>query len=110
MAACIKEMIGGCSEHASEDDTDAWLKTIDRGGLWHVNQEVYVLLELMEEYIRHYFPTAVDHTEGIPIEFLVHETSNAFVTEAIIMYSKIIAFIADILPGVYKNSYRTEFL
>ena len=110
MAACIKEMIGGCGEHASEDDTDAWLKTIDRGGLWHVNQEVYVLFELMEEYIRHYFPTAVDHTEGIPIEFLVHETSNAFVTEAIIMYSKIIAFTADILPGVYKNSYRTEFL
>ena len=36
-AACIKEMIGGC-EHASEDDTDAWLTTIDRGGLWHANQ------------------------------------------------------------------------
>ena len=32
MAACIKEMIGGC-EHDSEDDTNAWLKTIDRGGL-----------------------------------------------------------------------------
>ena len=63
MAACIKEMIGGCSECVSEDDTDAWLKTIDRG-LWHVNQEVYVLFELMEEYIRYYFPTAVDHTEG----------------------------------------------
>ena len=25
---------------------------------------IYVLFELMEEYIRHYFPTAVDHTEG----------------------------------------------
>ena len=40
MAACIKEMIWGCSECISEDDTDAWLKTMDRGGLWHVNQEV----------------------------------------------------------------------
>ena len=37
MAACIKEMIGGCSECISEDNTDAWLKTMDRGGLWHVN-------------------------------------------------------------------------
>ena len=51
MAACIKEMSEGCSECISEDDTDAWLKTMDRGELWHVNQEVYVLLELMEEYI-----------------------------------------------------------
>ena len=52
MASCIKEMIGSCSD---EDDSDAWLKMIDRGGLWHVNQEVYALFELIEEYFRHRF-------------------------------------------------------
>ena len=48
MVACIKQMIRGCSEHDSDNDTDAWLKTINRGGLWHVNQELYILFELIE--------------------------------------------------------------
>ena len=49
--ACIKEMIRGCSEHDSDDNTYAWPKTINRGGLWHVNQELYVLFKLIEEHI-----------------------------------------------------------
>ena len=61
MASCIKEMIGSCSD---EDDSDAWLKTIDRGGLWHVNQEVYALFKLIEEYFRHRFSSPGDYYEG----------------------------------------------
>ena len=55
--ACIKEMIGGYGEHNSDNDTDAWLKTINRGGPWHVNEELYLLLELIKEYIRHHLVT-----------------------------------------------------
>ena len=51
MATCIKEMIEGCS--GESDNTDSWLKIINRGGLWHLNQEVYTLFELIEEHIRH---------------------------------------------------------
>lgn len=45
----------------SDDDTDAWLKTIDRGGLWLVNQEVYPLFELVEKHIRHLFSSPLDY-------------------------------------------------
>ena len=61
MASCVKEMIGSCSD---EDDSDAWLKTINRGGLWHVNQEVHTLFELIEEYFRHRFSSPGDYYEG----------------------------------------------
>ena len=60
-------MIVGCSEHDSDNDTDAWLKTINRGGLWHVNEELYLLFELIKEYIRHHLVTVADRTEEVKL-------------------------------------------
>ena len=62
LATCIKDLIGSCDD--SDGDTDVWLKTIDRGGLWHVNQEVYALFELVEEHIRHQYSSPLDYSEG----------------------------------------------
>ena len=79
MVTCIKEMIGGCSNES--DDTDSWLKIIDRGGLWHVNQEVYALFELIEEHIRHHILSPLDYSEGskdIIIEELVNDEDVLF--------------------------------
>ena len=28
------------------DETELWLNTIDRGGLWHVNDIIYAFLQL----------------------------------------------------------------
>ena len=38
-----------------EEGEDSWIKRIDRGGLWHVNEGIYVLFYAMEEIIRQHF-------------------------------------------------------
>lgn len=39
------------SQHESED----WISSLDRGGLWHVTDDVFTFFCYMEEVIRHYF-------------------------------------------------------
>ena len=35
-----------------DDDSDAWLTLVDRGGLWHINDKVYAVFSIMEGHIR----------------------------------------------------------
>ena len=39
----------------SDGGTEMWLNMIDRGELWHINDQTYSLFEIMEEEIRRYF-------------------------------------------------------
>ena len=39
----------------SDGGTETWMNMIDRGGLWHVNDQTYSLFVIMEEVVRHYF-------------------------------------------------------
>ena len=38
-----------------DEDIDTWINKIDRGGLWHVKEDVYLLLYTIEEEIRRHF-------------------------------------------------------
>lgn len=44
----------GMSFAGDEDDgeTETWLNTMDRGGLWHVNDMTFTLFLILEEEIR----------------------------------------------------------
>ena len=60
MIRSIKEMLNG----DVDDSSDAWLKMIDRGGLWHINDKVYAVFTIMEEHIRYYYSTTHDELES----------------------------------------------
>ena len=53
MVLLLMECAG--DEMDSDGGTEMWLNMIDRGGLWHVNDQTYSLFVIMEEEIRHYF-------------------------------------------------------
>ena len=53
MVLLLMECAG--DEMDSDGGTEMWLNMIDRGGLWHVNDQTYSLFEIMEEEIRRYF-------------------------------------------------------
>jgi len=46
MMLCLSDMNGGDIDE--ENHTDAWLRMINRGGLWRVTDEVYQLFYIME--------------------------------------------------------------
>ena len=52
MILCVMELYG---YELEETTTEEWTDTIDRGGLWHINDNVYHLFYLMELEIRQYF-------------------------------------------------------
>ena len=37
-----------------EDESEEWTNQIDRGGLWHVNSDTYILFTIIEHVIRNY--------------------------------------------------------
>ena len=45
----------GGDEMDEERGTETWTNLIDRGGLWHVNDNTYLIFYIMEEEIRHHF-------------------------------------------------------
>ena len=49
------------SEHASEE----WMKALDRGGLWHVTDEVFYLFCYIEEDIRHHLTLLSARHDGV---------------------------------------------
>lgn len=55
-----------------DDDSDAWLTLVDRGGLWHINDKVYAVFTIMEEHIRQYLSTASSKPEGTK-QLLINE-------------------------------------
>ena len=43
-------------DDSNEDDVeDDWIHRIDRGGLWHIGETMYMVFYIMEEEIRHHF-------------------------------------------------------
>lgn len=53
MTNSLKEMTTGDIDNAS----DNWLKLVDRGGLWHINDKVFAVFTIMEEHIRQHLST-----------------------------------------------------
>ena len=51
--------ISDLSGHESDETkgTEEWTNGIDRGGLWHINDDVYTIFYLMEEESRKHFTT-----------------------------------------------------
>ncbi len=43
-----------------EEDSEEWTNQIDRGGLWHINNNVYLVFTIIEQIIRNYL-----HVESI---------------------------------------------
>ena len=39
--------------------TETWTNMIDRGGLWHINDQTYSLFNIMEEEMRRFFTLGV---------------------------------------------------
>lgn len=50
MMLCLSDMNGGDIDE--DNDTDEWLRKINRGGLWKVTDEVYQLFFIMEEEMK----------------------------------------------------------
>ena len=50
MILCLVELSG--DEMDEERGTEAWTNLIDRGGLWHINNQTYCLFVTMEEDIQ----------------------------------------------------------
>ena len=51
MVRSLKEMTIG----DVDDNSGAWLKMIDQGGLWHINDKVYAVFTIMEEHTRYHY-------------------------------------------------------
>jgi len=58
MMLCLSDMNGGDIDE--ENHTDAWLRTINRGGLWQVTNEVYQLFYNMEIQMKKKLPRGAD--------------------------------------------------
>ncbi len=46
--------------YGKEEDSEEWKNQIDRGGLWHINNNVYLVFTIIEQIIRNYL-----HVESI---------------------------------------------
>ena len=60
MIDTLKEMTTG----DIDDTSDNWLKLVDRGGLWHINDKIFTVFAIMEEHIRHHLSTLGSKPEG----------------------------------------------
>ena len=56
MILCVMELSG--DEMDEDRGTEEWTNLIDRGGLWHVNDQTYSVFYAMEEVIRQHLTTA----------------------------------------------------
>ena len=50
-------------EESEESGTEKWLNAIDRGGLWHVNDDTYAIFCIMEEECQRHYD--VEHAQHI---------------------------------------------
>ena len=55
-----------CAGDELDEDggTETWLNMIDRGGLWHVNDQTYSLFNIMEDEIRRFFTLSANRLKG----------------------------------------------
>ena len=60
MTCALMELVG---DEGNDLGTAEWINLIDRGGLWHVNDEVYELFEIMELESKTIFIIADDIAE-----------------------------------------------
>ena len=45
-----------CGDEEDDRGTEEWTNRIDRGGLWHISDDVYVIFYILEEEIRKFRP------------------------------------------------------
>jgi hypothetical protein len=51
----ISEFSGKHVESSDRQETEEWVNSIDRGGLYHVNDDIYTIFYFMEEEVRQHF-------------------------------------------------------
>ena len=83
MVLCIMSFAG--DEEDETEETELWLNTIDRGGLWHVNDTVYAFFAIVEEITRRFFTThkfsqlqSQDNMKQKMLEHLLHHGDVLF--------------------------------
>ena len=68
-------LLSRLKEDANDNDHDSWIARIDRGGLWHVSEGMFILFYIMEEEVRHYYtiylPENSDHKKAIILNALL---------------------------------------
>ncbi len=47
-------MIEFYGDELDDDATEEWTNQIDRGGLWHINNDMYLVFVIIEDEIRNY--------------------------------------------------------
>ena len=47
-----------CGDEDEERGTETWTNAVDRGGLWHISDETYMVFLIMECEIRHHLNTS----------------------------------------------------
>ena len=48
----IMDLLDCCDDDDEEASSETWLNSIDRGGLWHVNDTTFMVFQSMEEVVR----------------------------------------------------------
>ena len=65
-------------EMDEEAGTETWTNSIDRGGLWHIKDDVYMIFSIMEQHIRKYFKTsaASELNDGVKVQIVTDLMKN----------------------------------
>ena len=77
MMQCIISFVG--DEAVKEEETELWVNTIDRGGLWHVNDITYTFFVIVE-ITRQYFNTKsiLENSKPQMMEHIMHHDDVLF--------------------------------
>jgi len=99
MIYLLMELAG--DELAEETGTELWTNMVDRGGLWHVNDQTYDLFATVEEEIRHFF-TLRQHVAD-------EMTAKEVITETILR-SNDVQFTWSLIGADYEHDICSDVL
>ena len=69
---CLSELQKETSVDDINNDEVHWIDRIDRGGLWHVNENTFTLFFIIEVEIRHHFTERVPENNDEKKEKILH--------------------------------------
>ena len=69
---CLSELQKEMSVDDINNDEGHWIDRIDRGGLWHVNENTFTLFFIIEVEIRHHFTERVPENNDEKKEKILH--------------------------------------
>lgn len=76
------EMLQRDSECETNEDSSLWMDTIDRGGLWHIKDDVYPVFYAMEEEVRRFIHNPSHKQSALDVKQL----SNAILSSEDVLF------------------------